>query len=699
MNLYDLTSITSFASSAFLGIFVYLKNKNNPLNRAYALLSIAIFMWVFGSFNENSVSSHAQALFWDKFVFVGAAFAPILGLRFLLILTEKKKQRKTALTTFYLLSIVMLLFNLLPNLRPLLVKDIQPGLFFKYIAIPGPVWFFLYLPYFLSCVAYCAYLVLERMGEKISAYDRAQLNHVIVSTTCISAAGIMYLLLPLDISITRIDKLLVILFNLITTYAIVRHHFMDIEVIIRKSFVFAGMFIFAFGVFVITTLIVSHVLGAGSFISLAISSIIIIMGLSPLESLLIDSTDKFLFQKKYEYKQILKAFIDEVITVLSLDQIFNSTLELLNDTIHPYTAGIFILNKAEGVYQLYSAQGIQNKDTIFSSSSQLITFFKQSQQPAITKEIDGITGVSQEIQKEMQSIQAVICLPLMLHDDLIGFISLGRKKSDADYTKDDLDILSDLARTESVAVGNAQLLQEAAQAERRAAIGTMSAGIYHEIGNPLNIMATRIQLFKLARQKGLLNDKSNQEALDEAEAVLDECLRQSERISQIAKKLANFAKPGKEFKPELISVVEEMEEALDMAGHDLELDRINIKTEISSDPNKILADKHEMQQIFFNIIRNAGQAIEAPGTITLRVFTTQANKVHIEVEDTGQGIPETHVDRIFEPFFTTKGPNKGTGLGLSIVRQLVWKNKGEISFRSELGVGTAFILEFPRAVV
>jgi signal transduction histidine kinase len=111
---------------------------------------------------------------------------------------------------------------------------------------------------------------------------------------------------------------------------------------------------------------------------------------------------------------------------------------------------------------------------------------------------------------------------------------------------------------------------------------------------------------------------------------------------------------------------------------------------------QVLADRQELQQIFFNLIRNAAQAINQTGVITVRGLATQDSKVRIEIQDTGEGISEDKRKRIFEPFFTTKGPKGGTGLGLSIVRQLVWRNKGEISFNSLIGIGTTFILEFPK---
>ena len=488
----------------------------------------------------------------------------------------------------------------------------------------------------------------------------------------------------------------IVAYSTIITYAILRHQLLDIEVFIKKSLVFTGMFICSFGAFVTVTLLISQIFGgANRILSFAISSFIIVLGMNPLEKFLINATDKFLFQKKYDYKQILKAFIDEVITVLNLDEIVSSTIKLLDQTLHPRTASIFILNKVADNYQLYDSLGLDKKDILFTSDSKLINHFKKTHSPAIIKQIDGIAGVNTEIQDEMNSLEATICLPLMLHDDLIGFVSLGKKKSDEDYTKDDLDVLLDLARTESIAVGNAQLLQEAAQAERRAAIGTMAAGINHEVGNPLNIMATKIQVFKIARQKGLLRDIPVEDALNQAEEALDECLKQSSRISGITKKLSNFAKPSKEFKPQLLSIPEEVDETLSVVGYDIELGKIKIVKNFASDLFKILADKQEIQQVFFNILRNAAQAIEGPGMITINVFNA-GSKVRIEIQDTGKGIPEDKIHKVFEPFFTTKGPNKGTGLGLSIVRQLVWRNKGEISFKSQAGAGTTFIVEFPK---
>lgn len=694
MNIYAITSLIGSTSALALGIFVYFKDRENQVNKAFGLLSLAIFMWVFSCFRESSLSPDAKeaALLWDIYLYTGAAFAPVLFLRFNLIAVGKKA--KFSVIIAYVFAAIFFILNLVPNLRLFYIKDVIRRYPFRFIAVPGPLWY-LYILYYTLCTSQAFYYLNIGLKNSYGA-KRNQIKYLLLSCLIIFIAATMYLFLVFNVKTPPLDNILVACYSIVTAYSIVRHQLMDIEVVIKKTVVFASLLAFVFGVFITVAYLVGQLFGGGRLLSYAITSLIIVLFHRSLETWLINATDKFLFQKKYEYKEILKAFIDEVITVLNLDEVVNSTLKLLDQTLHPYTASIFILNKAEDKYQLYNAYGLEDKNMTFAPESKLTAFLKRTHNPAAIKQINGIVGVNPEIASEMSKLKAVVVLPLMLHNDLIGFISLGRKKSDEEYTKDDLDVLLDLARTESIAVGNAQLLTEAAQAERRAAIGTMAAGIHHEIGNPLNIINTKIQLFLTSVDRGFYKGKPKEEILQECKNILNETINQSSRIADITRRLSNFAKPSKEFKPELLSIFQEIDEALFMAGHELELEKIKINKEISSESFKMRADRHDLQQVFFNIIRNAGQAIEGEGTITIRVLSTQDNKIRIEIEDTGKGISEDKQHRIFEPFFTTKG-TRGTGLGLSIVRQLVWRNKGEISFRSQGGVGTTFILEFPKA--
>jgi signal transduction histidine kinase len=105
-------------------------------------------------------------------------------------------------------------------------------------------------------------------------------------------------------------------------------------------------------------------------------------------------------------------------------------------------------------------------------------------------------------------------------------------------------------------------------------------------------------------------------------------------------------------------------------------------------------DRSQLQEILFNLIRNAGQAIDPPGMIAIRGYARGPAHVRIEITDTGCGIPSETIGKIFDPFFTTKEPGKGTGLGLFIVRQIVERNRGRISVESAVGRGSSFFLDF-----
>lgn len=681
--------LTAIAAIIF-GLFVYLKNRQSEINKSYAFLSLSIALWGLAYYFWPLADNKQQALISFQILHMGAILIAPSFLWFILSLLDLQRRFRKIIIGSYLISI----FLLLTVPTPLFIKDMVPLYIFHYWAIPGFIYHF-YLLFWFSCIFFAWFYLIK--GYRGSAgTKRNQLKYVLIASLLGFLGGATNYLPWYKIYIPPVLNFLVGVHIIILAYAIVRHQLMDIEVLIKKSLVFTGMFASVLGIFVAITLLVSQFIAGSKFISLAVSALIITLLLRPIENWLVNTTDKFLFQKKHEYKEILKAFIDEVVTVLNLDQIILSTLDLLDEAIHPYTSGIFILNRAEDKYQLYNSRGLGNKEVVFSPDSKLITFLKKSRQPAVSVPINGVSPAGFAVGQEMSGLEALICLPLLLHEDLIGFISLGRKKSDLEYTKDDLDILLDLARTESIAVGNAQLLQEAAQSERRAAIGTMAAGIYHEIGNPLNIINTKIQVFLAAVERGLYRNKSKEEIILECKAILNNTLVQTNRIADITRRLSNFAKPSKEFKPQLIDISEEIGEALAVVGHDLELGRITIDKEIFPEMPKILADKRAMQQVFFNLIRNAAQAIEETGSITIRGILTGEGKARIEIEDTGKGIPDDKKHRVFEPFFTTKGPKGGTGLGLSIVRQLVWQNRGEISFRSRAGEGTTFILEFPR---
>jgi len=307
------------------------------------------------------------------------------------------------------------------------------------------------------------------------------------------------------------------------------------------------------------------------------------------------------------------------------------------------------------------------------------------------------------IQEIIDKLNTELIVPMILHNEVIGILTMGQKKSDEEYTQDDLDILLPLARTLAIAISNAKLFDElgktqaeAAQKEKMAVIGTLSAGINHEICNPLGIARGQCEAFLLNIKDGLYNDKSQDELLAKAKDIMAKVIKETDRATAITKRLSGFAKPAKG-EAEVIDIDKELDDVLGLVGYELKLEKIEFEKRIEKGLPNVLVDKKQFQEILFNLIRNAGQAIGEKGKITV-IARENARRVFIDIKDTGSGVPEDKLKELFNPFFTTKEPGKGTGLGLFIVRQIVEKNGGRIYLKeTKVGEGTTFTVEFPVA--
>lgn len=222
------------------------------------------------------------------------------------------------------------------------------------------------------------------------------------------------------------------------------------------------------------------------------------------------------------------------------------------------------------------------------------------------------------------------------------------------------------------------------QAEKLASIGRISATIAHEIRNPLTAV-------KLNIQRILENDD-----LDEMEkehlAISQEGIAQ---IEKFIKELLNFTRVS-DLKKERFSIEQIMEESVKMMSGSLVEKKITLTKSYSRRLPRVLLDGDRMRQVFLSILRNACEAVEEGGEISLALSCIQEDggrKISVSISDNGVGIPEKDWENIFEPFFTTKA--SGFGLGLSNARKIVEQHKGSIRVVKKRGAGTAFEIQIP----
>ena len=495
----------------------------------------------------------------------------------------------------------------------------------------------------------------------------------------------------------------------IASYAIVRHQLLEIEVVIKKTLVFAGLLASVFAILVLPTLLIQEYIfrGAstgGKLIGLTISGVIIILSMRRIENFLVNITDKYLFQKKYNYKELLKTFTTEVLTIVNLDKLVNMTVDKLTDIIKLNSCAVLLFDADKQQFNVMASRNIKDPQVTLIRPDGIVTFLEQTHGYLLKKDlIERKVYIPPSIQEIIDRLNAELIIPMVLHNEVMGILSLGKKKSDEDYTQDDLDILLPLARTLAIAISNAKLFEElsktqaeAAQKEKMAVIGTLSAGINHEICNPLGIARGQCEAFLLNIKDGLYNDKSPQELLNKAKDIMTKVIKETDRATAITKKLSSFAKPAKG-EAEVVNIDKEVDDVLGLVGYELKLEKIEFEKQIAKELPNILVDRKQFQEVLFNLIRNAGQAIGEKGKITV-IAKESKGRVYIDIKDTGSGIPEDKLKELFNPFFTTKEPGKGTGLGLFIVRQVVEKNGGGINFKeTKVGEGTTFTIDFPVA--
>ncbi len=233
-----------------------------------------------------------------------------------------------------------------------------------------------------------------------------------------------------------------------------------------------------------------------------------------------------------------------------------------------------------------------------------------------------------------------------------------------------------------------RLEQQLIQSDKLSALGQLVAGVAHELNNPLTSISGYAQLL-------LRNRTLN----DEIRADLEQIRQQAERAGRIVRNLLMFAR---EHKPERLAtqINEVIQSTLALQIYQLRVDNITVQLDLDPELPSTVADPHQLQQVFLNLITNARQAMNERGSgiLTIRTKRYEAadgRYIEISISDNGVGIPAQYLDKVFNPFFTTKPVGQGTGLGLSICYGIIQEHQGQIWIESREGVGTTVFIRLP----
>jgi len=228
--------------------------------------------------------------------------------------------------------------------------------------------------------------------------------------------------------------------------------------------------------------------------------------------------------------------------------------------------------------------------------------------------------------------------------------------------------------------------EELIQSKKLASLGILTAGVAHEITNPLNNISMIAQTYAELYPK--LGEHDRIEFMNKVDA-------ETERIRKIVKNLLDFSKP-KDAHPKVAEINAIVQTTLTLVQNMIDVSNIETSIHLADDLPEVFVDEHQIQQVLVNLITNAVQAMSTGGRLVISTrMGKSGNSVEVGVADTGKGIAPEFLPHIFDPFFSTKGEG-GTGLGLSVSYGIIKNHHGEIRVDSKAGVGTTFTIELPR---
>jgi len=606
-------------------------------------------------------------------------------------------KKKKVVITAYILSFIFFI----SNFTDLFIKSVTSKLFGFY-PVPG-IFYPFYLLFFIAYIS-LGFFELDRAYRKAIGYRRNQIKYIFLASIVGFLSGLTTFPLVFNIKIPPVGAPFVSLYAIIIAYAIVKHRLMDINIVIKKGATYSLLVLFL----LIPSLVLVTLIQKSFFGSISYSFSFIILVLLAVATFIFPrlkpgtekTIEQILFKGKYDYKKTLNDLSKAMISILDKKTLLAKIINTTTEAMRVEKASIILLDEERGGYYIQSSKGLGEVDRegfSLAKDGHLIKWLSKNGEIIVKEELErkidrGNVPAGVAIIKRLNDMESEVCIPLITRQKLIGLYNIGKKMNGDIFSHEDLALLETLGNQAAVAIENAQLYDglkkseaQMRRADKLAALGTLTAGLAHEIRNPLVTIKTFTQLLP--------------ERFDDIE-FRDHFLKitsgEVDRICSLVNELLEFARPSEPnfHEDDIKDVAEKIILLIDNEARkkDIKINRIYGK-EIPP----IMIDKEQIKQVLLNLFLNAIEATPENGTITFETgLINKGNSrdyVQMKIRDTGKGIQKDDLEHIFTPFFTTK--HQGSGLGLSISHKIVEEHKGYIEVESTVGNGTTFSVYLP----
>jgi hypothetical protein len=460
MTIFTISPLISAIIVLFLGIFVFWKNRKSKLNKIFLLFTFSVAIWFFGTFMMLVSKTDIEAIFWDRFVYMGVVFIPVIGYHFSLILSRRKA--KNLLYLGYILSFIFLFLSRTDYFVEGLYKynwgvHTQARLFHHIFLIFFSFYSFLF---FLTSFQY---YIQSRGIERIKA------KYILLGIGVLTIGAIAFLP-AYGINIYPFTYLSGVGCVMILTYAIIKYRLMDIRVVMGRGAVYLFSFLSVIGVSFLLIFLNQKLAQPISF-NVFFPSVIII------SILLFQLFFRFFFYYTfYSYQTVLTDLGKRLTQVLDLAKLATLITNTLIRTMKLDRTVVLLRDPKTGDYQIQKNIGFREENGISLVRDNFLTsYLEKTQKPLVYEELALVIRDSKEekekkslekLKQNMKKIEAALCLPLFRERRIIGMIVLGNKISGDPYSQQDIALLTNLANQASIALENARLYDQVQDSPR-----------------------------------------------------------------------------------------------------------------------------------------------------------------------------------------------------------------------------------------
>jgi signal transduction histidine kinase len=675
-----------------VGIAVRRLGPRSEVSNVFGFLTINLFLWNLIFVSLYAIPEKELAFVVSRPLRVGAIFVPPAIFHLSVAIGNRRSRRVfVVLCADYAVAAILVVLNA----ADLIVSDLHTYSWGFYSV--GTRVYNLYTIFVLVNFVSAGTIL---VGEFRSAEPntRLKLKFWLFGLVVALPLGLTNLLPAYGIPIYPLGNLGSAVWAAIVAYAIVRHRLMDIDVVLTKSIAYTGVAIIVLAPTFVALMEMERLeFGLASYgFSATVLFLLVIVSLlfPPLRARAEMSLARGLFREKYEGRTALTNFAHAVVRILDREKLIGEFCDTLVGVFRLRRIALFLREGLRGGFELQRSFGASPSTTSYPSEHPLVRWLAGRGEPVLRGEaLDEPGEQGENVRSAFESDGWEVMVPLISGNYLIGFVALGTRQDRQAFGAKDLSILTNVGIEASIAFENARLYAEVRRSQeiinragRLSALGTLAAGIAHEIRNPLVSIQT---FFQLAPER--LNDEEFMTSfLRLAEAEV-------QRITSLINELLTFSKSGAANVRE-IDLREVVERTITLITPQARSQRIELTHIPLSVDAYVVMDPDQILQVLLNIVLNAIQATPVRGAVTVeirRIANDRGEFWQIEIRDTGPGIPDHLREAIFNPFFTTK--DKGTGLGLAIAHRIVAENGGFIVLESREGAGSRFLINLPIA--